>query len=191
MKRFLAILLIASTLLSSCGTQSKVQYISCYDDYCTRYIGKSHKQLISDLGAPNRETSDGDGGTIIIYEKITEHHNLSSTGNINSQAKTNVTTHSFLSSITSIGTSTGRGTINLNTQGTTTSTVSFLHLYINSDGVCYNIDTNHTRIEWIEIAQEKEREKDPKKKKTLAIVFGSMAAVFAVTCGVGAIAYSR
>lgn len=165
MKRFLAILLIASTLLSSCGTQSKVQkvqYISCYDDYCQRYIGKSHKQLISDLGAPNRETSDGDGGMIIIYEKITEHHNLSSTGDYG-----------------------------LHTSGTTKSTVSFLHLYINSDGVCYNIDTNHTRIEWIEMAQEKEREKDPKKKKTLAIVFGSMAAVFAVTCGVGAIAFSR
>lgn len=83
MKKFLAIILITTTLLSSCGTQSKVQYISCYDEYCQRYIGKSHKQLISDLGAPNRETSDGDGGTIIIYETITEHHNLNFDANTN------------------------------------------------------------------------------------------------------------
>lgn len=166
MKKFLAILLITATLLSSCATQSKVHYISCYDEYCQRYIGKSHKQLISDLGAPNRETSDGDGGTIIIYEKITEHHNLSSTGDYG-----------------------------LYTSGTTKSTVSFLHLYINSDGVCYNVATNHMQVDWVETAKaekrEKEKENDPKKKKTLAIVFGTMAAVFAVACGVGAIAYSR
>ncbi len=159
MKKVLAIILITTTLLSSCGTQSKVQYISCYDEYCQRYIGKSHKQLISDLGAPNRETSDGDGGTIIIYEKITEHHNLSSTGDYG-----------------------------LYTSGTTKSTVSFLHLYIDREGACYNVATNHMQVDWVETA---EKEKDPKKKKTIAIVFGTMAAVFAVACGIGAIAYSR
>ena len=162
MKKFLAIVLIATTLLSSCATQSKVHYISCYDEYCQRYIGKSHKQLISDLGAPNRKTSDGDGGTIIIYETVTQHHNLISLGD--------------------------SGRI---TSGNTTS--SFLHLYIDAKGECYNVDTNHTRIAFEEITQEEKRKKeqDAKKKKTLAVVFGSMAAVFAVACGVGAIAYSR
>ena len=170
MKKFLAIILIATTLLSSCGTQSKVQDISCYDEYCQRYIGKSHKQLISDLGAPNRETSDGDGGTIIIYETKTEHHQLGSSGLLS-----------------------GSGLINIDTSGTTTSSVSFLHLYIDSEGVCYNVATNHMRVDWVETVQKEKREKenDPKKKKTLAIVFGSMAAVFAVACGVGAIAFSR
>ena len=172
MKKFLAIILITTTLLSSCGTQSKVQYISCYDEYCQRYIGKSHKQLISDLGAPNRETSDGDGGTIIIYETISEHHNL------NFDANTNIEGIAYT-----------RGDI----IGTTNSSVSFLHLYIDSEGVCYNVATNHMQVDWLETVKEEKREKenDPKKKKTLAIVFGTMAAVFAVACGIGAIAYSR
>ena len=177
MKKFLAIILITTTLLSSCGTQSKVQYISCYDEYCQRYIGKSHKQLISDLGAPNRETSDGDGGTIIIYETITEHHKLSSVGN-----------SSVSGTLYSSGYLSGSGYINIDTSGTTTSSVSFLHLYIDSEGVCYNVATNHMQVDWVETA---EKEKDPKKKKTIAIVFGTMAAVFAVACGIGAIAYSR
>ena len=66
-------------------------------------------------------------------------------------------------------------------------------MYIDSEGVCYNVDTNHMQIDWVETVQKEKREKeqDPKKKKTLAIVFGSMAAVFAVACGVGAIAFSR
>ena len=172
MKKFLAIILITTTLLSSCGTQSNVQSISCYDEYCQRYIGKSHKQLISDLGAPNRETSDGDGGTIIIYEKITEHHNL------NFDANTNIGGIAYTS-----------GDI----IGTTNSSVSFLHLYIDSEGVCYNVATNHMQVDWLETVKEekREKEKDPKKKKTIAIVFGTMAAVFAVACGIGAIAYSR
>ena len=173
MKKFLAIILIATTLLSSCATQSKVHYISCYDEYCQRYIGKSHKQLISDLGAPNRETSDGDGGTIIIYETITEHHKLNFNAN----------TYLYAPAASTNG----------NIQGTTSSSISFLHLYIDSEGVCYNVDTNHMQIDWVETVQKEKREKeqDPKKKKTLAIVFGSMAAVFAVACGVGAIAFSR
>lgn len=126
------------------------------------------------MGAPNRETSNGDEGTIIIYETITEHHNL------NFDANTNIGGIAYTS-----------GEI----IGTTYSSVSFLHLYIDREGVCYNVATNHIQVDWVETAKaekrEKEKENDPKKKKTIAIVFGTMAAVFAVACGIGAIAYSR
>ena len=44
------------------------QYVSMQDDYKAQYNGKTHAEIIELLGPPDRTTSDGKGGEVLIYE---------------------------------------------------------------------------------------------------------------------------
>ena len=65
MKKISASLLLFSVLLSSCTVTN---FISMKDELTSKFIGMQQHEIIKMLGAPNRETSDGLDGVIMVYE---------------------------------------------------------------------------------------------------------------------------
>lgn len=120
MKRLLfisAILLIASSMFTSCRTYYSVSKAS---DYTNAYVGKTHNELILQLGAPDREVADGGGGKVLIYEKHSSN-TVATAYNVNYYNNTY-------------------------TPGArTTTNTSYVHLFIDPNGNCYNVKTNHTK----------------------------------------------
>lgn len=120
MKRLLlisAILVIACGMFTSCRTYYSVSKAS---DYTNAYVGKTHNDIVYALGAPDRQTSDGSGGTILIYEDFTTQ-SVATAHNVNYYTGTY-------------------------TPGATSTThTDYAHFYINSNGKCYNVKTNHKK----------------------------------------------
>lgn len=116
------IVLIVSCMLTSCYS---TRVVSKASDYTTAFVGKPHSYIVTQWGAPDRQVSDGAGGTILIYETITTTSNsVAAAYNVNYYSKTY-------------------------TPGTHTSTSqsrSYVELFINKDAVCYNVKTNHTKV---------------------------------------------
>ena len=80
MKRFIASLVLCGVLLSSCTVTREV---SMKDDLTKLFVGLKHHEIIKIMGAPSRETSDGLGGMIlvyedVVYESLTKHFGASS-----------------------------------------------------------------------------------------------------------------
>lgn len=61
----ICLILAGSVLFASCHT---TQYVSLQDDYNAQLKGKNHAEIIELLGPPDRTTSDGKDGEILIYE---------------------------------------------------------------------------------------------------------------------------
>ena len=59
------LVLACSIFLTSCHT---TQYVSLQDDYNAKLNGKTHAEIIELLGPPDRTTSDGKDGEILVYE---------------------------------------------------------------------------------------------------------------------------
>ena len=120
MKRILllaVILILSSNLLTSCYTYYTV---SRQSEYNKTYVGKTHNEIVNRLGAPDRQTSDGAGGLILIYESFSSQ-SIATAHNVNYFTGTY-------------------------TPGTTTTThTDYTHFYINNQNKCYNVKTNHRR----------------------------------------------
>lgn len=76
----ICIILSCSIFLMSCNT---IQYVSLQDDYNAQYNGKTHSEIIELLGPPDRTTSDGKGGEILIYEVRSQQGDYSDSGSVN------------------------------------------------------------------------------------------------------------
>ena len=112
MKRILkAILLTAVLVLTSCTT---TRYTSIESDIRQNAVGKTHGFIVGQLGAPDRETSNGNGGRILIYETLTQNTIATQTGNI-------------FYSVPS---------------ATTTTHTDYAQFYIDSYGYCYDVKSN-------------------------------------------------
>ena len=74
MKRFIAALILCGILLSSCSATYEV---SIKNDLTKLFVGLKHHEIIKIMGAPTRETSDGLGGLILVYEDV-EYESISS-----------------------------------------------------------------------------------------------------------------
>lgn len=85
-------------------------------------VGYSQQYIVSTMGAPNRETTDGTGGLILTYENTTLN-SIATAYNVN--YFTGTYTPGFR----------------------TTSHTDYIHVYINSQGICYKVKTNITRPE--------------------------------------------
>ena len=59
------------------------QYVSMQDDYKAQYNGKTHAEIIELLGPPDRTTSDGKGGEVLIYEVKKQKGGYSDSGSVN------------------------------------------------------------------------------------------------------------
>jgi len=61
---------MALALFASCSTYQQFgQYEDPSDYYTREYAGVHRADIVSELGAPDRETPDGQGGVILVYEK--------------------------------------------------------------------------------------------------------------------------
>ena len=116
MKRFCFFMLIL-LLVTSCTSTYRV---SMYPEISKSLIGRSHHSIVSAMGAPYRQTSDGAGGTILIYEDTTMH-SIATAYNVNYY--------------------TGTYTPGVRT----TSHTDYVYVYIHSQGKCYNVKTNLTK----------------------------------------------
>jgi hypothetical protein len=63
----ISIVVVIVSLFTSC-TAYKYTTISKEEEYKKEYVGKSHNQIVTTLGAPDKQFSDGAEGVIIIYE---------------------------------------------------------------------------------------------------------------------------
>ena len=123
-KRYLIILLGSILfLLNACGPTTKT--VSMEAEYANIYVGRTYNEILLALGAPDRETSDGADGKILIYEETVAY-------TVTKATKENVNTYS--------------GTYVPGSRSQTTTSSSYLHLFINKDRICYNLKTNHTKV---------------------------------------------
>ena len=123
------VIIMIACLFTSCLSTTKISYVPLEADYREAFIGKHHNFIVSSFGAPDRQTSDGAGGTILIYEKTT------TTSNSNSMATAyNV---NYFSKTYTPGTQTST---------VTTQNTSYIHLFMDKDGVCYKVKSNHEKL---------------------------------------------
>lgn len=125
MKAILSLFFVVLTYLSFCSCTT-TRIVSKQNDYTQSYVGATHQQIVSNLGAPDRQTSDGNGGTILIYEKTTVVSSSQS-----------VATKEFM-------------TLNSYTPGnrtvtSSTANTSYVHFFIDNEGKCYQVKTNHAK----------------------------------------------
>ena len=133
------------------------------EDYAKAFVGSHHNVIVSSLGAPDRQTSDGAGGTILIYEKVT------TTSNSNSNSIATAYNVNYYSKTYTPGAQTNTNTV-------TTQNTSYIHVFIGADGVCYGVKTNHEK----EVVDEKAVEHNEKALKknvgwTVGVLFGLIA----------------
>jgi hypothetical protein len=149
-KKIVVIVLITS-LFASC-TAYKYTTISKEKEYEDMFVGKSHNHIVTSIGAPNRELSDGAEGSILIYEEITTYSKSRSNTNNSNGLKTNTVTQ---------------------------QSSEYIQFFINADGVCYDVKTNHTET-------IKEIDKSESTYLTIVSLFATIAGV--VLCAVVAAA---
>lgn len=153
----IATIVVVSCLLTSCSkTYMTYRQVSMLSDYTNMFVGKSHNDIVSALGAPDRQAPDGAGGSILIYEETTTtstSNSVATAYNVNYFSKTY--------------------TPGTQTNTSVTQNTSYVHLFINKEGVCYNVKTNHQKT----IAEEHERDREATKKywKIFGITMGASA----------------
>ena len=157
----IAFFMIATWLLTSCGPVTRVYQVSKVGDYTKMFVGKSHKEIVSALGAPDRQTPDGGGGTILIYEQITT---TSTSKSVATAYNVNYFTKTY--------------TPGVNTNTSTSTNTSFVHIYIDGSGTCYNVKTNHTKT--VTEIDEEATAKNKKLGKILGITYGSLGGLLAI-----------
>lgn len=149
MTRYFTIIkiIIISCLLTitSCTT---TYFVSMQPEISKSMVGMSHQAIVSRMGAPDRQTTDGAGGTILIYED-TSSQSIATAHNVNYY--------------------TGTYTPGVRT----TSHTDYIHIYINSQGKCYKVKTNLTRLE-----------SKPAPGKTVFAILGTIATIFVVAVAV-------
>lgn len=121
-------------------------YVPLQDDYNQAYKGHSANEIITQYGAPDRQTDDGAGGRILIYEKITYNNNASSSYNPYS------------------------GGYDASSSMTTKTT--YLQFYVNKDNVCYGVKTNLEKMERQKIARTKPTLKEVLLSSGIGMVLG-------------------
>ena len=71
----IGIIVVIVSLFTSC-TVYKYTTISKEEEYKKEYVGKSHNEIVTTLGAPDKQFSDGAEGIIIIYENSVFNSNI-------------------------------------------------------------------------------------------------------------------
>lgn len=146
----IAIVMVVLCMFTSC-TVTKTSLVSMLSEYTTEFVGKPHNYIVTTLGAPDRQTSDGAGGTILIYEKT-----ITTSSSKNVAAAYNV---NYL---------TGTYTPGTKSSSVTTQNTRYIHLFVGEDGVCYNVKTNHQKV------VTEVDEKATKDKRGAVALFGIM-----------------
>lgn len=118
--KLLLLTLLGCFLMTSCYV-TKTNMVSLQDDYYQALKGLSYNELVQQFGAPDRQTDDGAGGRILIYETITYQNDASTKSDYYGTGYT--------------------------TRSSMTTNTTYIHIYVNQDNVCYNVKTNLTKKE--------------------------------------------
>lgn len=128
LKSFKSITWIFACVLafSSCKSTYVEKFtVNDFPAFRNQCIGQTYNQIVTNLGAPQRQTPDGNGGTILIYE------NTTTTSISNSLAKAyNV---NYFSKTYTPGVETTTQVINK---------TDYVQYFVNSNNVCYDVKTN-------------------------------------------------
>ena len=149
----IVIFMFTACLFTSC-TVSRTYEVSKISEYTNLFVGKSHNQIVTSLGAPDRQVSDGANGTILIYEQTTISSN-----SVQTAYNVNYYTNTY-------------------TPGVYTNTyakTSYLHLYISPNGICYKVNTNHKK--YVTEVDEEATAKSKKTAKIMGITLGCLSVV--------------
>lgn len=105
--------------------------------------GKSKNSILQSMSAPDRTTSDGNGGEILIYEKKSTISNTnsaaSSTSYTNSAA---VAGYNQYGNPAAVGASRTNSGYNYASQTVTSEEKAYIHFFIDRNGTCYKVNTN-------------------------------------------------
>jgi len=112
-RRRIIYLLTAVIALSSC---SIIRQYPAEQEYSKIWKGRSHAEIVTEFGAPDRVESDGNGGKILVYEEFS------------TTSTTDVDTHF------------GRFDPDYTTKVQTNK--SYTHFFIGPDNICYHIKSN-------------------------------------------------
>lgn len=114
------LLTILPFVLSSCGAVvsmfSSTSDAQKEQEFNLAYVGKTYSNIVTTFGAPDRVESDGQGGKILVFEKI------------NTTISTDVDTHF--------------GMFDPDYTTTQSTSKSYRHFFMDEDGVCYLVKTN-------------------------------------------------
>lgn len=123
-------LIVCVTTFSSCyttktGLHSEEFIVNDFPKFRKQCIGQTYNQIVTKLGAPQRREPDGTGGNILIYENTT-------TTSISNAVATAYNVNYFTRTYTpGVATSTQQ-----------VSQTDYVHYFVNSDNVCYEVKTN-------------------------------------------------
>ena len=116
----LSILMAILCLFTSCSPVRNYA-VSKEKEYKEALIGAKYNEIVSELGDPDKQTSDGASGAILIYE-----------------------------------------------EKFTAKKIGYMHVFVDEDGVCYNIKTNHQK--YVRVVDDVEKEKYTGKVLSCLIV---------------------
>lgn len=134
MKRitFFLLAIMVSFALNSCWT---TEHIPLQDEYNQRWRNMSKNDIIRQVGIPNQTVSLDDGESVLVYEA---YSSVTNTENSSSS-------YAYIPNKTGIF---GRGIYaNSGSSGVsvTTENRSYAEFFIDKDGKCYLVRTNHTK----------------------------------------------
>ncbi len=162
---------ICVTSLTSCfttatGTRTDTLTIDDFPAFRDQCIGQTHNQIVTKLGAPQRQVTDGAGGTILIYENTTTS-----------------TVSSSLASAYNINFFTRTYTPGMQTTSQQVTTTDYVHYFVNADNICYEVKTNIPMTHTEQSAPYEYEYKKIKWGKSIALVLG-VPILVGVTIGV-------
>ncbi len=122
-------------LLTSCFTTKAIYDGNVHESA----IGKTKNQILRMYGVPDREATDGEGGSILIYEK---HYQTTSSQAI---AGTNSGAYgeSYSNSYGSVAGAVGKSVSSARGFSRTTTDKEYLNIFLNKKGVVYDYKSNY------------------------------------------------
>lgn len=162
-------LTIAAIVIAFSGTSCASAYYTVYykTEYAgnqfDKYVGMEKNQILRELGVPDRTMDDGNGGEILVYEKITTttttktvsqssasaYQQSNSYGSYNKAgvAATNGSTAGYLGAGSARSTSsTGYDAASksqTNTSQNTTTNKTYVNFFVNDSNKCYDFKANY------------------------------------------------
>lgn len=118
MKTKIIYILTAVMTLSSC---SLIRHYPVEPEYNKNWKGRSHSEIVISFGAPDRVESDGNGGSILVYEQLTTTTTTdvdTHFGNFDPDYTTKVKTHKL-----------------------------YTHFFIGPDNICYHVKSNKSAMD--------------------------------------------
>ena len=106
--------------------------------------GKSKNYILQSLSAPDKITSDGNGGEILVYEKKTTITNTTAAATSSSYTNSAVVSgyDIYYGNPAAVGASKTKSGYDYASQTVTSEKKTYIHFFINSYGKCYRVNTN-------------------------------------------------